>query len=430
MSQDTTSKTLDLNVKPVRASQINRVLVISVLGGFAVIVLVIILLALEPKTPVHSPATLQTSAAATTKKGEPFGALPSNYAESTRIQAILNRDASTALPKEVKETIDRLKATQKKLETELASVRAKQSAVPASSPSYSSEDRQAIVSPLFFPGGAPVPAPKPKVDTDQSKTTKKTTTDQMKGSTAATSGFGQQNMQADKINFFDAKPSKDIYNKAQVQFPASKYIIQAGEVIPSVLQSEIISDNPGMIVAIVNQNVYDNLTGRYLMIPKGSKLIGKYFSKLSFHQSSLQATFSRLIRPDGSSIVLQSMPGVNGLGVSGFADTVDNHWGLIVGSAVLSAVFNIPAIVATSQADVSSYDANGNYRPAPLASQARSGALQSVGQSASQVGNKLASQSLNLQPSVTIHAGYKFAIIVNKDLVLPPYKEPFSGQGG
>ena len=424
---DNANKTLDLKTKPIRASQINRGLVMAVVGGLGVLALIIFMLALEPPSHKHTPLTLQTSQSLAGKDEARFASLPSSYADAKGIAALLDRNQSMALPQEVAKELAVLKAQQQSLKNQLAVLRGTRQTTPTED--YSASDQQAISSPMFFPGEAPLVPIKSK--STQKSVAKKSSIGADKQLKGAEDAYAKQNMQADKINFFDAKPSKDIYNKAQVQFPLSKYIIQAGEVIPAVLQTQIVSDNPGMIVALVNQDVYDNITGQYLLIPKGSKLIGKYSSKLSYHQSSIQAKFTRLIRPDGTSIVLQSMPGANGLGVSGLTDTVDNHWGLIIGSAVLSAVFNLPAIVATNQADTPNYNQKtGQYIQPPLGSQAKVAALQSVGQSASDVGNKLTTRALGLQPTITIHAGYKFAVLVNKDMILPPYQHAFSSDRG
>jgi len=423
---------LKVREKPKVASQINRALVIVVFGALGILALAVIFLALEPKTPTHAPLKLKVGGALSPKQDTLFSNLPGSYADAKAIKALMGHHQQ-ALPKAVVDELKMLKAQQESLKAQLLTMQKAKPIVAPPPPPPSPLDREAITSPLFFPGGAPMPLPKKPITKKSTKDAKKSTDN--KESTAGENAYAKQNMQSSKINFFNSKPSKAIYNKAQVQFPLSKYILQAGEVIPAVLQTEIISDNPGMIVAIVNQDVYDNLTGRYLLIPKGTKLIGKYSSKISYHQSTLQAAFMRLIRPDGTSIVLQSMPGVNGLGVSGFSDSVNNHWGLIIGSAVLSAVFNLPAIVATNQMNNDQWEVPGGpypgyQRPPSMGSTAKASALQSLGQSASDIGGKITSKALALQPTITIHAGYKFAVIVNKDIILPPYQTPFASKSG
>jgi len=175
-----------------------------------------------------------------------------------------------------------------------------------------------------------------------------------------------------------------------------------------------------MIIARVKTDVYDSVTGKYLIIPKGTKLIGEYSSKVSYGQSQLQAKFTRLIRPDGSSITLPNQPGVNGMGVTGFKDEIDNHWGTIMGSAFLMTVFNIPSIVATQQmSDSARTNADGSVTR-PLGNTVAAASLQSLGRSISQVGSEVTRKSLNIQPTVTINDGYAFSVMVTKDIVMPP----------
>ncbi|NCX94174.1 MAG: TrbI/VirB10 family protein [Gammaproteobacteria bacterium] len=234
-------------------------------------------------------------------------------------------------------------------------------------------------------------------------------------------------MQKEKLDFLNAKPSKDIYNPNAVQYPASKYILQAGATIPAILSSQIVSSLPGMITAVVSRDVFDSIAGRYLLIPKGSRLIGEYNSQISYGQTELQAKFLRLIRPDGTSVVLpEGTPGVDQLGMTGFSDTVDNHWGAVVGAAALMTVFNIPAVIATNQMTNSyvPYPGGGGYYPAPVGNTAMASSMQALGQSASQVGGQIASKSLNIQPTITIHPGYEFSVMVTRDTILPPYQTP------
>ena len=92
---------------------------------------------------------------------------------------------------------------------------------------------------------------------------------------------------------------------------ASPYIVQAGTVIPAALITGIRSDLPGQITAQVTEAVYDSPTGQYLLIPQGAKLIGQYDSSVAFGQSRILLVWTRLIMPDGTSIVLERQPGAD-----------------------------------------------------------------------------------------------------------------------
>ena len=134
--------------------------------------------------------------------------------------------------------------------------------------------------------------------------------------------------------------------------------------------------------------------------------------------------FTRLIRPDGSSITLPNSQGTDGNGAAGLYDTVDNHWGRVIGNAALMTVLNIPSVVATNQMNQGGYTtSDGRYVPPSIGSTASASALQSMSQSISQVGSKIAERSLNLQPTIRIHPGDQFNVLVTKDTVLSPYTE-------
>ena len=155
-----------------------------------------------------------------------------------------------------------------------------------------------------------------------------------------------------------------------------------------------------------------SVNGEYLLVPKGTILMGTYSSSVSYAQSQLQAKFTRMIRPDGTSITLPTAQGINGLGISGMKDDVNNHWWRVISSAALMAVFNIPSVVATNQMNSQNYNSGSNFYPRPpgVGQEAGASALQAVGQSVAQVGNKIASRSLDIQPTITINSGYQFGV--------------------
>src|SRR5262249_61199909 len=91
-----------------------------------------------------------------------------------------------------------------------------------------------------------------------------------------------QNMQDRKPAFLNGPIDKRTVSSERLDGRASKYIVQAGSVIPAALLTGIRSDLPGQVTGQVTENVYDSPTGRYLLVPQGSKLIGVYDSQVSF----------------------------------------------------------------------------------------------------------------------------------------------------
>ncbi|WOJ88429.1 TrbI/VirB10 family protein [Methylocapsa polymorpha] len=214
-----------------------------------------------------------------------------------------------------------------------------------------------------------------------------------------------QNMQDRKTAFLNASTDRRTVSEDQLQAKASPYVVQAGTVIPGALITGIRSDLPGQITAQVTEAVYDSPTGRYLLIPQGAKLIGQYDSSVAFGQSRILLVWTRLIMPNGTSIVLERQPGADTEGYAGLQDQVDYHWGELFKAAVLSTILSVGAEAGAS-------DSENN-----LAQAIRMGASNSI----SQTGQQIVSRQLNIQPTLTIRPGFPVRVIVTRDLVLAPY---------
>jgi type IV secretion system protein VirB10 len=214
-----------------------------------------------------------------------------------------------------------------------------------------------------------------------------------------------QNMQDRKTAFLNATPDKRTVSPDRIDAKASPYVVQAGTVIPAALITGIRSDLPGQITAQVTEAVYDSPTGAFLLIPQGARLIGQYDSSVAFGQSRILLVWTRIIMPDGASIVLERQPGADTEGYAGVEDQVDNHWGTLFKAAVLSTLLSVGAEAGTSQ------DENN------LVQAIRSGASNSI----SQTGSQIVQRQLNIQPTLTIRPGFPVRVIVTRDLVLAPY---------
>jgi type IV secretion system protein VirB10 len=214
-----------------------------------------------------------------------------------------------------------------------------------------------------------------------------------------------QNMQDRKTAFLNAAPDQETTSAQRLQAAASPYVVQAGTVIPAALITGIQSDLPGQITAQVTEDVYDSPTGRYLLIPQGARLIGQYDSSVAFGQSRVLLVWTRLIMPNGTSIVLERLPGADTAGYAGLEDGVNYHWWQLFKAAVLSTVLSVGAEAGTS-------DSENN-----LAQAIRMGASNSI----SQTGQQIVQRQLNIQPTLTIRPGFPVRVIVTHDLVLSPY---------
>jgi type IV secretory pathway VirB10-like protein len=218
-----------------------------------------------------------------------------------------------------------------------------------------------------------------------------------------------QNGQDHKLAFVNASVDRRTTSPDRVAAPASSYVVQAGNVIPASLITGIRSDLPGQITAQVTENVYDSPTGRFLLVPQGTRLIGVYDSQVSFGQSRVLLVWTRLIMPNGRSIVLERQPGADTAGYAGLEDEVDNHWGALFKAALLSTLLGVGSELGAG----SDTGNNGDVIQA-----LRRGSSDSL----NQTGQKVVQRNLNIQPTLTIRPGFPVRVIVNRDLVLEPYK--------
>ncbi|CAJ0807467.1 MULTISPECIES: TrbI/VirB10 family protein [Ralstonia] len=203
--------------------------------------------------------------------------------------------------------------------------------------------------------------------------------------------------------------SGSTYLQETLKKPLGKYEIKAGWNIPMVLECGINSDLPGQTCARVTENVYDTATGRHLLIPQQTKAIGTYDSRIAVGQSRLLIVWTRLIFPDGTSFVLQGMPGTDGAGNAGFDGDVNNHYAKIFLGAIMMS-----AISAGAQLSQPQQSQTGNA--APSAGQTLSASL---GQQLGQVSSSMINRNMQVQPTITQAPGYRFNITVTKDLLFP-----------
>jgi type IV secretion system protein VirB10 len=226
---------------------------------------------------------------------------------------------------------------------------------------------------------------------------------------ATNDSYAAQNGQSDKLKFLqtEAQIMTD-YNKATINKPLSKYEIKAGSVIPAILKTSINSDLPSQIItAVVRENVFDTVTGSYLLIPKGSTLVGRYDSNVAYGQNRLLVAWNRLIYPNGKSYnFVNGFSGADSMGRAGFEGAVDEHyWKLFGASFVMGAI--------TGGMSYASGANNNTTNPTMGQTVA-----QSIGQQAAQTGLMITQKNLNIQPTIKVDAGYKFNILISSDCIL------------
>ena len=207
------------------------------------------------------------------------------------------------------------------------------------------------------------------------------------GAPSAFGALAEPNLQSRKLAFASEGAGSDIYNPGQIEDPVSPYQVMAGTLIPASLVTGINSDLPGTVVAQVTQPVYDTVTGQHLLVPQGSRLIGRYQSEVSFGQNRALVTWDRIIFPDGASIVI-SAPGADAQGFAGLSDRTDHHWDRVFVAAGLATLLGIGAELGDDTSDI--------------AAAVRDGFTDSV----SQAGQRVVDRNLNIQPTIRVRPGW------------------------
>jgi type IV secretion system protein VirB10 len=224
-------------------------------------------------------------------------------------------------------------------------------------------------------------------------------------------GTGDPNMQQHKADFLARDGiNASTYLSQPVLLPRSPFEVKAGTIIPATLLTPINSDLPGQIIGQVRENVFDTVSGNYLLIPQGSKLLATYDSSVAYGQERVLFCWNRLIRPDGVSIALECMPGADLAGASGVSDDVNHHWWRIISGVALGTLLSATAERAAGNVT--------GYQPTVAQSWASN-----AGGAINQAGQQITQKNLAIQPTVTVRAGYSVNVIVTKDMVFPPYDQ-------
>ncbi len=242
---------------------------------------------------------------------------------------------------------------------------------------------------LFFGGGT-----SRNIGADQIRVVEGASHNGVQEAVPATQGSGHE-------RFLERPTDRRTVSLERLTGLASPAILQAGSVIPAALITGIRSDLPGLVTAQVTQNVYDSPTGRILLIPQGSRLIGDYDADVAFGQSRILLAWNRLILPDGRSIVLERQPASDTRGFAGLQDGTDYHWGGVLKAALVSTLLGVGSELGSGD--------DGNLTQA-----LRHGSQDSI----NRAGEQIVSRELGVRPTLTIRPGFPVRVLVTRDLVL------------
>jgi len=219
---------------------------------------------------------------------------------------------------------------------------------------------------------------------------------------AALDAEGDPNGQRRKNELMGRANGDGDINPHRLTQPVSPWTLQAGSIIAGSLITGLNSDLPGLVTAQVTENVYDSVTGRALLIPQGSRLIGSYDSVVAFGQSRALVVWQRIILPDGSSIRIDNVPATDTQGYAGLSDKIDRHsWQLLKGIA-LSTLLGVGTELGFGSSE------------SDLVRAVR----ESAQQSGARAGDQLVAKGLDIQPTLRVRPGWSLRVVVHKDIVI------------
>lgn len=391
---------LELRARPRPVARINRRVLVGVIGIGLLLLAGLVIAALDPPTwkPKDVGPELVTGNSKPTADG--LDRLPSSY------EGVSAQGARQSAP--VLSTVPQLQTPDPALEAERAEkARLMRLEIEArvSHPFFRLQTRAAP--PSSASGGTVAPVTSPATATDLSALTAAATERlqaQLDGAVPSVDATDQNR----KLAFLRAGPEKEIYNPHSAQKPVSPYQLLAGTIIPASLVTGLNADLPGFVIAQVTEHVYDTVTGRHLLVPQGSRLIGRYDSVVAYGQERALVVWQRIIRPDGTSIVIDDLPATDTAGYAGLSDAVDlKTWRLLKGIG-LATVLGVGSSLAFGQGSGDS-DIIRALR-------------ESTGQTTNRAGQRLIERELNVQPTLTLRPGWPLRVIVRKDIILTPYR--------
>ena len=215
---------------------------------------------------------------------------------------------------------------------------------------------------------------------------------------------------SDKYSMFE---NSDYVLDHSVEPLKSPFALFQGSVIRARLITGINSELPGQITAIVTSDIYDSVKGRYLLIPRGTKVIGMYSSDVKMNAQRLFAGFSRLIFPDGSSLNLGAMPGQSLDGYAGIDANVDTHF-----LKNLLSGFLISTIQSTQEITADEYIYSKDH--SSFVKRSSKNFVDNAADSSS----KALTESINFSPTLDVEPGFMFSIAITKDIY---FKGPYKG---
>lgn len=389
-------ETLVLRGRPRPIVRFRRGLIISVAGGVALALVLLSWFALEPRT-------FRTVAAESTGDGpvrsatpEALAGAPRSYSEVPRLGPPLPGDLGRPI-------LEHERRIEKEGQQRSGSLGATPSSAMEERDRAAERRAAALMSPVLVAlHGDDAYADTQAPAAGTSMPVVQTSPPAMQNETAI-SVPGELGQQHD-LEF--TQTSRGTINPDRVHAPSSPFTLVAGTVIPASLLTGVNSNLPGIVIAQVTENVSDSATATTILVPQGSRLIGRYDSLVAFGQRRALVIWDRIIFPDASSVELDKIPATDVSGYSGLRDSVDAHGLQLIKGIALSTLLGVGAELAVQ-------NSGGDLLRA---------IRESAQQSSANAGAQITGRMLGLQPTITIRPGWPVRAILSKDLVLRPWK--------
>lgn len=209
------------------------------------------------------------------------------------------------------------------------------------------------------------------------------------------------NAQTQKMAFLTQANQTGTLNPHALRPAPTSQVVMAGTVISAALITGLNSDLPGLVLAQVTRDVRDSATGMTVVIPRGTRIIGKYDSQVAYGESRILIVWQRFVWPDGRSLEIDNLPAADTQGFAGLEDRIDAHTPTLLKGMGLSTLLGIAGELGRDDDD-------------RLVAALR----QSTHDTANVAGQRLVDRALQIQPSLTVRPGWPLRLIMEKDLDL------------
>ncbi|SEO82228.1 type IV secretion system protein VirB10 [Luteibacter sp. UNC138MFCol5.1] len=202
---------------------------------------------------------------------------------------------------------------------------------------------------------------------------------------------------------YNAAALPEVSNASPLTHPDT--LMLRGTFIRCVLETRIITDIPGFTSCVVTEPIY-SFTGKRMLLPKGSKVLGKY--EMEPNGPRVAVIWDRIVTPTGIDVNMAS-PGIDTLGGAGHPGYYNAHWGSRIGSALLiSLLSDAFKYEAAEHGPQQTQISNGVVTQNPYESY--------TAQTLQQIAGTAVRRAANRPATVTINQGTVLAIYVAKDV--------------